>query len=1292
MAGMRKSGKGRSAKGDGKKTTVGARPAKPRRMAFTTDGNTFQQDRWRTMIETSAAWIWETDADIRHTYTNAFVTRCLGYEPTEFLSLDTLDLIHPDDRGLVKRLVQNAITRKEGWFDQVLRWRHKDGSWKYIESSGSALVDEQGSFAGLYGVDRDITEQKRAVENLRRSEEKYRDLFENAIDAICIIDRDQNYLDVNRRAIELFGYSREEFLSMNVRDMLPPGQIARSEKEFAKLTESGAYEKFTGQARKKDGSYIDIEVSSSAIVEQGQVIGSRDIIRDITERRTAEALLRDSESRMRSIVESIPVGMHMYRLEPDGRLIFTGANPAADRILGVDNRIFIGKTIEEAFPPLKKTEVPQRYRDVARSGNSWQTENIEYQNSAIKGAFEVHAFQTAPNTVVAAFEDITARKRAEEALRTSESRYRAIVDSQTEFVVRYLPGGILTFVNDTLCRYIGMRREDLLGRSYYPFMHPDDREGFIRKIEALDRDNPVMVAEARVVLPDGRVTWHQWTHDAIFGERGDAVEYQSTGRDVTELKKAAERLRESEEKFSKIYRKAPLLITLSDIETGRFLDVNEKFLEISGFTREEVVGRTAIEIGWISEEQRARMQQILRERGRVSGMELSLRRKDKGEVICLYNGEVITVGGTQRLLSIAQDITERKAAEVALQKSETMLQTIIDAEPDCIKVLDENACLIMMNRAGLDMLQVDSLDQVRGQCICPMISFECRPAFMELTRRVFQGESGTLFFEMVGTQGRRLCLETHAVPLRNEKGEITALLGVTRDVTERKRAEEELREKEQKYRLLFESANDGIFIQDETGFTDCNQKGAEMYGLPKAEIIGRSPREFAPERQPDGRLSAEVAGEKIRAALSGVPQMFEWQPLRADGSAFDVEITLNRLELGGKICLQAIVRDISERKRLEQEHIRSQKLESIGTLAGGIAHDFNNLLQGVFGYISMAKLTHDQKDKSLSMLDQAEKALHQSVSLTSQLLTFSKGGKPLKKKIDLKPVIENAVKFALSGSRVDYALSFDDDLRPVKADEGQLGQVVQNIILNAEQAMPLGGRIEIAARNVLASSLAGVPAASSADLVEITVRDQGIGIPPEHLPKIFDPYFTTKEKGSGLGLATTYSIVKNHGGDINVSSVLGKGTTFTVYFPAAGQDVVGPASTAGPRTARTAQVLVMDDEELVRRVAHELLTGLGHDVELAAHGGEAVEKYLQAKAEGRPFDVVILDLTIRGGMGGDETMRKLLEIDPGVKAIVSSGYSNDNVVANYRDHGFAAFLKKPYDLTDLQATLNALLR
>jgi len=371
--------------------------------------------------------------------------------------------------------------------------------------------------------------------------------------------------------------------------------------------------------------------------------------------------------------------------------------------------------------------------------------------------------------------------------------------------------------------------------------------------------------------------------------------------------------------------------------------------------------------------------------------------------------------------------------------------------------------------------------------------------------------------------------------------------------------------------------------------------------------------------------------------------------------------------------------------------LKTQRLESLGTLAGGIAHDFNNLLQGVFGYISMAKLTHDQKDKSLAMLEQAEKALHQSVSLTSQLLTFSKGGKPLKKVIDLQPVIENAVKFALSGSRTTADLTFGDGLRPADADAGQIGQVVQNLVLNADQAMPEGGTVRISVGNVPASEQPD--GLAPGNHVMISIKDSGVGIPQQYLKKIFDPYFTTKEKGSGLGLATTYSIVKNHGGEVEVVSEVGKGSTFTIYLPAA--DSERPADVAEkPETiscGRTCRILLMDDEEMVRKVAYQLLTGLTHEVELAEHGEEAIDKYRQAKAAGRPFDVVILDLTIRGGMGGAEAMRRLREIDPGVKAIVSSGYSDDDVVANYREHGFAAFLKKPYDLTGLRTTLKELL-
>ena len=759
-----------------------------------------------------------------------------------------------------------------------------------------------------------------------------------------------------------------------------------------------------------------------------------------------------------------------------------------------------------------------------------------------------------------------------------------------------------------------------------------------------------------------------------------------------QLRQTLDQLKQSRDRYSVLYNGTPALLHSID-RTGTLVEVNDYWLKTLGYERDEVLGRKVTDV--YTEASRKYAQDVVLPAFFRDGVCKNIAYqfvKKNGELVDVLlsaTGERDAAGNIVRSLAVIEDITERKRAEEALQKSEKMLHTIIDAEPECVKVLDENAGLIMMNRAGLDMIQADSMDQVRGQCVCPLVTSEYRPAFMELTRRVFRGESGTLNFEMIGMKGRRLWLETHAVPLRNEKNEITALLGVTRDITEHRRAEEALREKEEKYRLLFESANDGIFIQDATGFIDCNQKGAEMYGLTKEQVIGRSPGEFAPERQPDGQLSSIVAGEKTQAALNGVPQVFEWQPIRADGSPFDVEVTLSRLELEGAVCLQAIVRDISERKRLEQERLKTQKLEAIGTLAGGIAHDFNNLLQGIFGYILMAKITHDQKEKSLAMLEQAEQALHMSVNLTTQLLTFSKGGKPLKKKIALRPVIENSTRFALSGSSVNYHIKLEDGLWAVEADEGQIGQVVQNIVINADQAMPEGGNIEIAAKNVAVTNKDNrLPLGN---YVEISIKDNGIGIARQYLAKIFDPYFTTKEKGSGLGLATSYSIISNHGGLIDVTSELGKGSTFYIYLPAveAAREIRETSAISAP--VRKGKILVMDDEEMIRNLASELIMVLGHDVELAENGEAAIEKYKSAMGSGKPFDIVILDLTIRGGLGGGDTFNRLRAIDPGVKAVVSSGYSDDAVIADYEKYGFRAQLAKPYKLKDLRDTLNELL-
>jgi CheY-like chemotaxis protein len=367
------------------------------------------------------------------------------------------------------------------------------------------------------------------------------------------------------------------------------------------------------------------------------------------------------------------------------------------------------------------------------------------------------------------------------------------------------------------------------------------------------------------------------------------------------------------------------------------------------------------------------------------------------------------------------------------------------------------------------------------------------------------------------------------------------------------------------------------------------------------------------------------------------------------------------------------------------ELLKGQKLESLGLLAGGIAHDFNNILTIILGNVSLARLQLNDPEKVTKRLKEAENATVRAKDLAQQLLTFARGGEPVKKIIEVAGLLNESVGFALHGSNVRGEFALANDLWPVEADEGQLSQVIQNLVLNAVQAMPEGGSVTIRAENAV-SRLEGKK------FVKISVADTGVGISEQHLQRIFDPYFTTKQQGSGLGLATCYSIIMKHGGKIRATSTQGKGSMFNVSLPASEQEsVVEPNSLKAVFRGSGGRVLVMDDEEDIRKLTEAILVELGYSVESVENGAEAVDLYRKRNEEGIPFSAVILDLTIPGGVGGKETIERLLRIDPEIKAIVSSGYSTDPVMANYRDYGFSAVLVKPYRPQELSKVLQELL-
>ena len=375
----------------------------------------------------------------------------------------------------------------------------------------------------------------------------------------------------------------------------------------------------------------------------------------------------------------------------------------------------------------------------------------------------------------------------------------------------------------------------------------------------------------------------------------------------------------------------------------------------------------------------------------------------------------------------------------------------------------------------------------------------------------------------------------------------------------------------------------------------------------------------------------------------------------------------------------------AERNKSEEELLKMEKLESLGILAGGIAHDFNNILTSIIGNISVAKLYSKKGDNIYERLDKAEKASLRARDLTLQLLTFSKGGSPVRKVVRIGDLVRESAGFALRGSGVRCELSVPDDIWPVEVDEGQISQVVQNLVINANQAMPKGGMIKIRAGNMTVSSHE-LPLAPG-NYVKISFWDCGIGISPEHLVRIFDPYFTTKKGGSGLGLATTYSILKKHGGYIDVESKVNVGTTFHVYLPASASRPRRDAENVEvPRDCK-GRIMVLDDDEMVRDAAVAMLGSIGYRVEPVADGAEAINEYRAAVENKTPFDLVIMDLTIPGGMGGKECIKKLLAIDPDVKAVVSSGYSDDPILSAYGQYGFRGVVTKPYRLEELSQTI-----
>ncbi|MBN1531496.1 MAG: PAS domain S-box protein [Spirochaetes bacterium] len=911
------------------------------------------------------------------------------------------------------------------------------------------------------------------------------------------------------------------------------------------------------------------------------------------------------------------------------------------------------------------------------------------------------------------------RYHMESRLRESEERFRTASSLVSDNIFEVdLPDLALRWYGD-VDRLLGYGPDTIAGtaRSWLWLVHPDDRPLLQKAVRTAVTERGRWSGEYRVLRPGGGarhihlmgtyVQGHGGGPDRLIGALSDITARKEAEEQIAEKNReleaaneelqaaneeimdSYERLRESEERYRAVSEKSHMGIAIVD-DGYRITYMNDEFCRVCGYEHAELIGTNFTTL--LSEKSLEMVSDRYRRRQRGEDVppryEFYFMRKGHEERIGEMRSAVFrdSSGRMNSLLQVL-DITEQKRIEQELRDSRENLQNLFDTMEDFLFILDPGRRIIWSNPAVQGRLGYSG-SELSGM------------AAENLYRDDESGESGsgsftevpsTFRLSIVTKDGFRIPAETKITAGRWNGAD--AIFAVSRDISELQRMHDELRQSEQKFSLAFQGSPIPMVLNrmEDGAYVEVNEAAQRQTGYRRDEVIGKNPLELQIYEDPE-----EYRRFSRMLRDSGTARNLEVRFRRKDGVIRNAVVNADIITIGQAPHVVTSIYDVTERIIAEEAIMKMEKLESLGLLAGGIAHDFNNMLMGIIGNISMVKTGLRPDDPLAVPLNDAEASCLRARDLTRQLLTFSRGGAPVKKVIYLQELLKQTVHFNMAGSNVRPQISIDEDLLPVEADEGQIGQVINNLTLNAVQAMPRGGTIEISARNRTIDEPEEFPLFQSrtaqGTYVVIEVRDHGVGIPRDRRARIFDPYFTTKPKGSGLGLAVVYSIVRNHDGFIDFESEPGAGTVFRVFLPAAGTSPEPPAGKGTGVIQGQGSVLVMDDEDVVLEVMKRMLTHLGYRVTTSRDGREAVELYSKALAEGRRFDAVVMDLTVPGGMGGAEAIAHLRAIDPEVKAVVSSGYSSESIFSDYERFGFRGYIQKPFRLEDLGDILDSLIR
>jgi len=1219
-------------------------------------------------------WVAAHEAgELRGLYLNPAAARMAG-RSRESLLVDPsglLSALAPGDRERAWEWVRRLARGEPAATELCLPGPPGEGRWLFLE--GFPLGEDPASGTRLVGgFGLDLTELKAAKAAAQAARARFQAVFASSFLGVALLSAAGELVEANRA-----------FLDMED----PSGGLAAACREIllGLIREGRDFHQVERRYLRRDRQPVWARLSLSLVRDEAdRPTAGLALVENLTSQRRSEEALRQSRERFRVLYEQAPVAYQT--LDADGRLL--EVNQAWLELTGYSREEVLHRWLGDFLTPESASLFTHLFFGLKEGAEISEVELTLVSRDgrplpiALTGKRTVDEAGRFQQALLIAT-DISQRRQAEEALRRSELRYRTLVEQIPALTYTAKAGDF------TAKLFFSPQTEAILGFSWADYekdpdlwrarLHPEDRERVLQEMARSQAEGMPFASEYRMLTPEGRVVWLRDEARLITDVDGQPLVVQGVMLDIT-ARRQAEMERET-------YHQ---LLTATFTAFQDLIVVLDRDLKVvmsnwrpgfpgrppapGDFCYQVFAGRPDPCLACPVQEVFATGTMQIRETAAPDGRVLEIRAfpvpDDQGRVSLVVKQVV--------------DITQRRQAEEALRLSEENYRLLVRSIPGVVFRGYADWRVEVFDDQVERLTGYPALDFTSGRRKwCDLIVPEDLPEAQAIFRRALKGDrSYVRSYRIRHRDGRLLWIQARGQIILDERGRIDHIIGVLFDITAQKEIEAQLATEKERLAVTLRSIGDGVIATDNEGRIVLMNAAAErLTGWPQAEALGMpASLVFSLEREGNGGGGLDpvpeviAGGRPLRLPNSTLLRTRNQEGLSISATAAPIVDGVGQVH-GAVLVFQ----DITVRKQLEAELRKVEKLSSLGILAGGIAHDFNNILTGILGNLSLALISYQDQELLLPRLAEAERAALRARDLVQQLLTFAKGGAPVKEVASLPEIIRESACFTCRGSRVRPEFHLAPDLWPAEVDPAQFSQVIQNLILNAVQAMPQGGCIIITAENVRLGPDSGLPLPEG-DYVKIGVRDQGVGIPRAYLHKIFDPYFSTKQKGSGLGLATAYSIIKNHDGYITVSSEPGEGTEFHIYLPAS-RKRPAPSRTlsaAEPPVPGRGRVLVMDDDDTVRSVAGKILAHLGYEADFAPDGEEALRLYTQAQAAGQPFDVVIMDLTIPGGMGGKEAIRHLLKMAPEARVIVSSGYADDPIMTHYQEYGFKGVIRKPY--------------